>query len=221
MTDADMVTFGAVLRDVYSFYRVDLTPGASRIWKTAMKAYSLDAVTDALGRHCMNPDSGQFLPKPADVTKMIGGTSKDAALLAWAAVDQAVRLVGPWQSVAFDDAIIHKVIEDMGGWVKVSTGSATEKDFVFVGNEFENRYRGYLIRSDVGEYPRILMGQSAVHNAQCGGPPPAPVLIGDSRKAMAVITNGVTTARVGMVRMSPDAMEALAAPQREAPRRLR
>lgn len=221
MTRQDEAKLIAGLTDVYGYYRVDLTPGTIRTWATAMNAYSVDAVLDALGRHAMNPDTGQFVPKIADVVKMISGSTKDAALIGWSNVDKAVRQVGPWQSVAFDDPIIHRVIHDMGGWVKMATGAATEKDWVFVGNEFENRYRGYLIRSDLGEFPSVLVGQTAVHNATCGGPLPVPMLIGDPQAAMQVVAGGVANARVGMTRMTEDQMAALPVEQNSQPQRLR
>lgn len=35
-------------------------------------------------------------------------------MVAWNKVDKAVRQVGAWTSVMFDDALIHRVISDMG-----------------------------------------------------------------------------------------------------------
>ncbi len=57
---------------------------------------------------------------------MLGGSTQDAALAAWSKVDRAVREVGPYQSVAFDDALIHRVLFEMGGWIPL--GSKTEDE---------------------------------------------------------------------------------------------
>lgn len=110
-----------------------------------MKPFDLAAVKDALNRHCVNPDNGQFMPKPADVVKLLQGSSQDGALVAWAKVDRAVRQVGTYSTVVFDDPIIHRVVQDMGGWVAL--GDKREKEWPFVAKEFENRYRGYPMRS--------------------------------------------------------------------------
>jgi len=77
-------------------------------------------------RHLMNPDTGQFLPKPADIVRMLGGRTLDRALMAWAKVDKAVRQIGTYESVVFDDALIHRVLHEMGGWVGM--GQKTENE---------------------------------------------------------------------------------------------
>ena len=62
----------------------------------------LRAVADALNRHAVNPDNGQFLPKPADIVRLINGNTVDRALVAWSTVERAIRSTGPYQSVVFD-----------------------------------------------------------------------------------------------------------------------
>ena len=51
----------------------------------------------------------------ADILRMMQGTSLDSALSAWAKVDKAVRRVGTYETIVFDDEIIHRVIHDMSG----------------------------------------------------------------------------------------------------------
>jgi hypothetical protein len=57
------------------------------VWWQGLRQFDLDGVRVALGQHCMNPDSGQFPPKIADVVKMMGGSSLDSALVAWSKVE--------------------------------------------------------------------------------------------------------------------------------------
>jgi hypothetical protein len=89
----------------------------------------------------VNPDNGQFIPKPADLVKLMQGSTADSAMQAWTKLDFAVRCVGVYASVSFDDPIINVVINDMGGWVKFGTKSVDE--WPFVSNEFVKRYRAY------------------------------------------------------------------------------
>lgn len=188
MTNQEAKKFSVLISSVYAFYRQESSQFAVGVWWEAMKSYDFAAVSDALNRHCINPDNGQFMPKPADVVRMLQGSSKDSALVAWSKVDRAVRVVGTYESVIFDDALIHRVITDMGGWV--SLGNKTESEWPFVGKEFETRYRGYSSRNEQPEYPPVLVGMAQAQNAQMGFKSLLPRLIGNHARAQLVYDNG-------------------------------
>ena len=211
MTDADKPKFFNLIAGVYAFYRQDISDFAGSVWWEAMKPFDLAAVADALNRHCVNPDTGQFMPKPADVVKMLSGSSQDSAMVAWAKVDKSIRQVGTYASVVFDDPIIHRVLHDMGGWVALGTKS--ERDWPFVAKEFENRYRGYRIRNETPEYPKSLIGIAEAQNNQNGHKSDPPVLVGDARRAKQVLLGGSDKPMVGFERMSADELLALEAPR--------
>lgn len=199
----DKMNFAALIANVYAFYRQDSSDFALGVWWEAMKPFDFAAVADALNRHCVNPDSGQFMPKPADVVKMLRGSSQDSSMVAWSKVDKAVRQVGTYESVAFDDPVIHRVIHDMGGWVAL--GTKNEKEWPFIEKEFENRYRGYCVRNDAPEYPKVLIGIAEAQNSQEGRQSQPPVLIGDSTKAKKVLIGGSDKPLVSFERMQmPD-----------------
>lgn len=188
MIESTRKEFGIVLAGVFTLYGKQLSPALFGIWWESMRPYDFAAVKDALNRHAVNPDNGQFLPKPADVVKLIGGGTLDAALVAWSKVDRAVRSVGTYESVCFDDALINAVLRDMGGWVMF--GTKTEDEWPFVAREFENRYRGYCTRGRVPDYPRYLAGIHERDNSQQGFDTRAPVLIGDQAVAQRVFEGG-------------------------------
>ena len=192
--------FRTLMAGVHDFYARDLSEFALSVWWEAMKPYDLAAVTQAMNRHVMNPDNGQFLPKPADVRRMLGGTSQDAALHAWAKVDKAVRQVGNYASVAFDDPLIHRVIHDMGGWIGL--GSKTEDEWPFVAKHFENLYRGYAMRSETPEYPPVLAGIAQADSEARGLRYDPPRLVGDATAARAVIAGGATAPLIGLTSAS-------------------
>lgn len=195
MTDHDVVPFTTLVSDLHSFYSKDFSAFAGRVWFQALKQYDLTAISEAFSRHCVNPDSGQFMPKPADVVKMLGGTTQDSALVAWTKVDKAVRGVGTGRSVVFDDPLIHRVLHDIGGWVKL--GSKEEKDWDFVRNEFVTRYRGYKMRSEVPEYAPVMVGTYEHENRKNGFPVDAPMLIGDAKVAALVLKRGTDAPQIG------------------------
>ncbi|VVE90417.1 DUF6475 domain-containing protein [Pandoraea bronchicola] len=208
MKPTDSTEFFALISNVYAFYRQDYSEFVGQVWWGAMQVFDLAAVSDALGRHAANPDAGQFLPKPADVVKMLQGSTQDSALLAWHKVDKAIREVGTYASVAFDDALIHRVVFEMGGWV--SLGTKDESEWPFVKNEFVNRYRGYRGRSQVPEYPPLLIGIAETTNTRAGFQSQGPVLIGNADAARAVVDGGSDTPLVGYTRITGADMPQLA-----------
>lgn len=188
MTQDDYEDFAGMVGGITELYGRAASEFAIAIWWGALRQYDLAAVRQAFDRHVRNPDSGQFAPKPADLIRMMGGTTQDSALVAWAKVDRALRVVGTYQSVAFDDALVHRVLTEMGGWTALGTKS--EKEWPFIAKEFENRYRGYRMRNECPEYPPILVGLSEAQNAQAGFEGEGPTLIGDQMLAQRVVAYG-------------------------------
>lgn len=185
MTKQDAARFAQIITGLSEMYGKEISDGAMALWFEALKAYDIDAISVAASSHVASPDSGQFMPRPADIIKMIGGTSKDSAFLAWTKVDKAVRMVGNHKTVVFDDPLIHAVIGDMGGWIAL--GEKSDEEWPFIANEFKNRYQGYKSRGEVPEYNGKLIGLSEANNRTAGFEIPAPVLIGDAVQAKHVL----------------------------------
>ncbi len=178
MQETDRTGFYALVSDVHAFYRQQCSTFALAVWWEACKHFDASAVKDAFNRHAVNPDNGQFLPKPADIVKLIGGGTQDAALVAWSKVDKAVRSVGSYRSVVFDDPLIHAVISDMGGWGLLC--NVDDKEWPFKAKEFENRYRGYRTRGRLETWPQKLIGTAEAHNTSKGYVAAPPLMIGDA-----------------------------------------
>src|SRR5687768_3808806 len=202
MNANDAGRFREGISGVMGFYEKTLAPFAFDVWWNALKAYDLQAVIDAFNRHLSNADTGQFAPKPADIIRMLQGSTQDSALRAWAKVDLAVRQVGTYTDVVFDDALIHRVIQDMGGWI--GFGTKDDSEWPFIAKEFENRYRGFKIRSETPEYPAVLMGIANANNARHGFKAERPVLIGSELRALQVMQGGTNKSSIGFKRMSED-----------------
>lgn len=205
MKTSDRTAFGQLLSGVYAFYGKEASDFALSVWWQAMSPFDFKAVADAMNRHCVNPDTGQFLPKPADVVKMLQGSTQDSALVAWAKVDRAVRTVGTYRSVIFDDALIHRVLIEMGGWIEL--GRKTEDEWPFVRNEFVNRYRGYKMRSEVPDYPPYLIGVSEAQNSKAGFQVEAPLLLGNPGAAARVAERGTDTQILRVTMAKPEALQ--------------
>ncbi len=159
-----------------------------RAYFDSLKGFSIEEIAEALNRHMVDPDRGQWVPKPADIVRQIMGNTESNAELAWTLVDQAIRQVGPWQSVCFDNPISMRVIHDMGGWVKLC--NTDEKNYPFVHKEFITRFRGYANRP-TPDYPGKLIGSAEAHNAQGGHRQHNElVFIGDPQAAEAIHLSG-------------------------------
>jgi len=156
LNQSDYDNFVDVMQLVSEQYGKKPSDGLISLYWQGLKAYEFPSVREAIGKHLANTDTGQFMPKIADIIRMMQGTSLDSALSAWSKVDRAVRDVGPYETVVFDDPIIHKVLHDMGGWLMLS--EKTENDWPFIAKEFENRYRGFKSRNERIEYPARLIG---------------------------------------------------------------
>lgn len=194
LRNADAVPFRELVSKVYAFYRADCSDFALDVWWAAMQPFSLAAVQDAFNRHAVNPDTGQFLPKPADIVRLLGGTTLDQALTAWTKVDYAIRTTGPWASVVFDDALIHRTIADMGGWVKLCGSS--EQEYPFVAKDFQNRYRGFAMQGNAVSYPSVLVGIAQSQNAQQGYMTQPPTAIGNVEDCKLVFRGGSDRPRI-------------------------
>lgn len=191
--------FREVIENVYSFYGRDTSPFALDIWWLAMKPFDLIAVREALGRHCVNPDNGQWLPKPADVVKLMEGSSSDSAVAAWTKLEHTVRSVGTYETVVFDDPLIHRVVADMGGYTLFS--SKTDDEWPFVQKEFVARYRNYKTRGTLNEFPPKLIGRLDHENLQHGFAARDPLLIGETEKASEVLRLGTTSPLLQVTRL--------------------
>lgn len=177
----------------YSMYKrpndPDANPMVYEMFYNSVKRFGFDAVKDAFSTHIQNPDNGQWMPKPADIIRAIEGGSKDNSFLAWSKVEQAIGPVGAYQTVVFDDPIIHLVIRDMGGWITLCQGQAEE--LKFRGNEFKARYQAYMGKTDIPAHPPKLFG---LHESENFGKEieykQGPVLIGNHAKAQLVLESG-------------------------------
>lgn len=198
MKPNDFDAFAALLKQVAEYYRVELVPGAARLYWQALSTYDFEEVKGALTAHLHNPDTGQFMPKIADVVKLLEGNTLTQAMRAWQKVTRAITSVGTYQSVVFDDAIIHAVIDDMGGWTAI--GLISEDELPFRVREFEKRYQSYRLKPPT-EYPRKLCGILEANNTKGGYDIEPPVLIGDQRAARLVYDRGAETTGIQMQRL--------------------
>lgn len=188
MTPADRERFAQLITDALAFYRRDTSRFALDVWWQACQAFDFEQVSKALTAHAMDPEQGRFAPMPADIVKHLQGTRTDRSLIAWGKVLDGMQRVGAYETVCFDEGLIHAVIEDMGGWVKLCRSELTE--LPHVQRRFTETYRAYAARGAV-QFPPLLPGAHDAGNTLRGYSSAKPVFIGDPQRASEVFRLGV------------------------------
>ncbi len=187
MLCSDVSRFTTIMAGIGELYGKNISALLTDIYWRTLKGYEFEDVQKAFQAHIINPDCGQFFPKPSDIVRYIEGSGETKALLAWAKVEKAIVQIGSYQSVAFDDPLIHVVLEDMGGWVKLC--SKNNSQMPFCANEFQKRYMDYVNKKPK-RHPKYLLGIIEYENVKNGYAIEAPLLIGDPGKAEEVIKSG-------------------------------
>jgi hypothetical protein len=202
MKGADARGFNEAMEAVFDMY---LKPKPSHVlismYFEALRHIPLEDVLIGISSHVKDTDQGTYLPKPADILRNIQGNTETQAQVAWTKVDKAIRSVGSYQTVVFDDGLIHAVIDDMGGWVTLCAGDL--KEYPFKQNQFITRYRGYVNKPPITT-PSKLIGISEASNSALSNNYrlPPPVLVGDHKKALALLATNSNSQRVGISRAS-------------------
>lgn len=107
--------------------------------------------------------TSKYFPKPADFIEILRGKKEDQAAKAWIKVIEAVRKIGNYQSVKFNDPIIHSVFAFWGGWGV--TADWKESELKWKQKEFE---RLYTIMASGKKHPEYLPGYCEIKNTADG-----------------------------------------------------
>ncbi|WP_211440963.1 DUF6475 domain-containing protein [Collimonas humicola] len=199
MTESDRGKFAAMLTGTADYYRTKLSKFTIEIYWKGLHRFDIDAIETAIQRHISRADKeAAFMPKVNDLTIMLEGRTGDQSAVAWSKVDHALRSVGTWEDVVFDDALIHRVIEEMGGWVWF--GTKDERDWPFIAKEFQTRYQGYRMRSETPDYQPVLVGIANSQNGQSGVAIQPPVLVGNKALCQQVLLCGGGAPIIGITR---------------------
>lgn len=163
---------------------VEKTPseGLTSMYYEALKNLSDDdfkrAVSTVISSKTFNK-----LPMPGELLSAVNGNPEDAALLALEKVEKAIREIGAYDTVIFDDPVIHAVIEALEGWEKICHMPLDEwkwvrKDFIKLYQAIGRNMGGRIV-------PTKLIGIHEFQNSQKGYKrPQEPKYIGNEAKAI-------------------------------------
>jgi len=126
------------------------------------------------------------LPSIAEIREAALGSTEDKAMQALTLAEDAMRRVGHYKTVVFPDKVIHMVVEALEGWEKCCL--TPEDEWKWKRKEFISLYK--VFASNPRPCAEKLIGfHDRVNGTKGIKEPQTPVLIGDSHKAMAVLTH--------------------------------
>jgi hypothetical protein len=129
----------------------------------------------------------KFMPKPAEILEAIENKQAPDALAetAYNKLVQARKEIGAYKSVIFDDPIIHRIVEQHGGWPVVCRMSKEDEQYTAFKKNFIQEYKSFMGDKNYS-YPLKLAGISEITNNAEGFEEyiPSPVVIGNKTLAL-------------------------------------
>lgn len=188
MTRQDVSRFASSLTAVAALYGQELIPQVVEIYFRTLEKFTIDEVEQGISKAC---SSCKFFPKPVELIDCItGGTGNlaDKAMVEACRVLEAIKSIGSYSTVCFDDPVTQAVIvQQFGGWAKFADLLVdSEKWFI---KDFTSGYQAFA-RQNVRHYgalPGISSGQNALTGRQHDE---KPIYIGDVEKAKAIHAQG-------------------------------
>jgi hypothetical protein len=192
MTPDEKPKFVTMFAKIWSgIYSKEISTNTLDLYWKILESCSLSAIERALFKHLRDAERGRFLPLPSDLMHQINGSSP--FLSAWTKVSKAIQIHGTYQTVVFDDPIIHCVIHEMGGWIQLCEQEVSK--LPFYQKEFERRYQ-YYFRHPPNNHPKSLMGKADQYNQQIGFSLSLPCFYGDKQQSHQVYESGIDTSEL-------------------------
>lgn len=182
--------WSAVREDVYG---KPVSNTALSLIFNSMQRFDIQDIQRGIEAHINDTENGQFPITPTHVIANIEGRAQERGAVAWRKLVDAVKQIGPYEDVVFDDAAIHSIIHGEGGWQHICTYS--DDDMKFFQARFIKQYTSLVSRRDF-DYPRVLKGITNLENegqTYADGTPfekAKPVSIGNVEQARLVYKGG-------------------------------
>ena len=181
MTDKDFNEFSALLGTVWEVFKPDKVISDTLIaaYFVALGKIDIADIKSALSKIM---SASTFFPKPVEIINLIkGGGTDDIAFQQATTVLEAIRRIGPYRSVRFEDAVTTSVIKKtFGGWTKICKELVTDEEKWFIKN-FCAAYKSFAA-TPVQNIAEKLPGIVEAQNQADGYPVKTdPILIGTSK----------------------------------------
>ena len=136
-----------------------------KIYAKALGDLSLDSIENACWQIIKTRKLATF-PKVAEIRESISGEPETQALLALEKLEDAMRSIGRYRTVSFDDPAIHSAVEAFaGGWVAIC--EMQEDEWKWGRKEFMKLYQAF-VKQPKSEVAQKLIGVHE-HNNELAG----------------------------------------------------
>lgn len=179
--DRDFERFCNALGTLAEIHDKNLSKFAIAAYFETLRGYSIEKVESAISRAI---GTEEWFPKPIKLIEIITGGGaqniEDRAELEAHKVVEAVRRIGGYKSVKFEDPVTMAVVaQGFNGWSNLCN-DLTENQVKWFVRDFVKIYAAYK-RQGI-EHAGHLPGKTEIENTANGFDYDTPVMIGDSRK---------------------------------------
>lgn len=163
MTENDRKEFYKWWRDLMrDDYGRDVSVGGLERAFDVLFRFELDDIRKSVLIH-QSSESDRYGLRAGNLVTILEGAGEELALQAWQKLITAIERVGSGDDVIFDDPVIHRLVHDEGGWVKLC--GLKYDDLEIMKHRFVRVYI-QLKNKRVFDYPKMLNG---LYNAQNSG----------------------------------------------------
>ena len=162
MLSQDKVRFAQCMAAMGEAFSQEASPFKTEIYFKALSDLSIEDVERATWQVINSRGTATF-PKVAEIREAIGGKLEDRAMIALTKVERALREVGAYNSIVFDDPIIHRAICSFdNGWIGVA--DMTMEEWTWARKDFIRLYNAFSNSGESRSVPTKLLGRIETDN---------------------------------------------------------
>ncbi len=155
MTSDDRRRLVAAVTAMYAYYDRQVNELHLQFWVEDMAPFPIQAVECALVAHRKDPGRGQFLPKTADIIRLLTGETGDRAVIEWGRVLDCARAGG--EGFRKLPQASQQAVDSIGGMVALRR--ADERQTSWMQRQFLSAYQAYAARLESEKHFEALLGR--------------------------------------------------------------
>jgi hypothetical protein len=187
MTKKDLEAFSEImssLNEIYGDQQKGVSDLKMKLYFESLRDLTIDQLNHAVVILSRTKKIKTF-PLPAEIIEAAVGNAEDEAEAAFEVLLGVIQNIGPYRSVEFQDGIIGRVVEQLGGWEAVNDWA--EVDRKWNRKNFCELYRSFVRRGVsstpvkcVGIHENTNVNNKAIMNKEYDMP--KPVQIGEQKR---------------------------------------
>ena len=150
MTKTDAKKFAEILAYLGTIFGKELTATGIKMYYQTLIDLEIGDIEKAAMHIANNRTITGTFPLPAEFREAVKNQSgelsvEEKAEVGWLALVWAIESLGRWASVQFEDAVIHDVVQALGGWLRITSADNvdwnTESQMTWRRKDFVAMYK--------------------------------------------------------------------------------